>query len=278
MSTINTAAKKGFRSLFSVIAIASLLFAGTVATNAVHAQDKPTAVVQQADPDSKTYLLKRIYKKGEINRYKFSVNTTMTPPGSTEAIQIVMKMTAKETVKSADADGSYSVTQKFESAVMNTLGMDRDITSSLPVTTTTRDKDGKTTMKSEGGDPQAAQQIASMGGYSELAEKSIPKKPVKIGEEWETRSKLPAPDGSGDMEVTSTSKLVGKEILDGVKALKISTKATFSGTADATMEIIMFLEEKTGKPLKYTMDSDLEAQGIPMKMKVTMKIVVPEAK
>lgn len=278
MSINITSAKRGFQGLFSGFGIASLLFIGTVATNSVHAQDKPTAVVQQADADSKTYLIKRIYKEGEVNRYKYSLNMTMTPPGSTEAIQIVMKMTAKETVKSADADGSYSVTQQFESMVMNMLGMDRDMTSSLPVTTTTRDKDGKITTKSEGGDPQAAQQLATMGDFSEISEKSIPKKPVKIGEEWVIHFKHPLPNNSGDLEVTSTSKLVGVEILEGVKALKLSTKATFSGAADSTLEIIMFLEEKTGKPLKYIMDSDLEAQGIPMKMKMTMKIADREAK
>ena len=148
----------------------------------------------------------------------------------------------------------------------------------LPITTKTRDKDGKITTKSEGGDPQAAQQFASMGSYSELAEKAIPGKAVKIGEEWEIHSKLPSPDGSGEVEVVSTSKLVGKEILDGVKALKISTKVKTSGVADTTTETVIFIEEATGKPLKMTMDGDIEAHGIPMKMKMTMKVVVPEAK
>ncbi len=278
MSTKITAARRGFQVVLSGFAIASLLFVGTVGTNAAHAQEKPTELVQQAEPDSKTYLIKRVYKKGEVNRYKYSMNMTMTPPGSTDAIQIVMKMTAKVTVKSADADGSYSVIQQFESMVMNMLGMDRDMTSSLPVTTTTRDKDGKITTKSEGGDPQAVQQFASMRSYTELAEKAIPKKPVKIGEEWEIHSKLPAPDGSGEVEVVSTSKLVGKEILDGVKALKISTKVKTSGIADSTQESVIFIEEATGKPLKMTMDSDIEAHGVPMKMKMTMKIATPEAK
>ena len=244
MSTNITASKRGFQGLFSGIAIASLLFAGTVATNAVHAQEKPTAVVQQADADSKTYLLKRIYKKGEVNRYKYSMNMTMTPPGSTDAIQIAMKMTAKESVKSVEADGSYSITTQFESMVMNVLGMERDLTSSLPITTKTRDKDGKITTKSEGGDPQAAQHFASMGGYSELAEKAFPSKAVKIGEEWETHSKLPAPDGSGEVEVVSTSKLVGVEILDGVKALKISTKVKTSGLADSIQESVILLKKR----------------------------------
>ena len=273
-----TAAKKSFRGLFSGFAIASLLFVGTVATNAAHAQDKPTALVQQADADSKTYLLKRIFKKGEINRYKYSINMTMMPPGSTEEMQIAIKMTMKETVKSVEADGAYSVTTQFESMVMNLLGMESDRTSSLPITTKTRDKDGKITTKSEGGDPQAAQQFASMGSYSELAEKAIPGKAVKIGEEWETHSKVPSPDGSGEVEVVSTSKLVGKEILDGVKALKISTKVKTSGVADTTTETVIFIEEATGKPLKMTMDGDIEAHGIPMKMKMTMKVVVPETK
>ena len=278
MPTINTASQRGFRGLFSGFAITSLLFAGTVATNAAHAQEKATAVMQKADADSKTYLLKRVFKKGEINRYKFSMNMTMTPPGSTDAIQIVMKATSKETVKSAEADGAYSVTTQFESMVMNIQGMERDMTSSLPITTKKRDKDGKITTKSEGGDPQSAQQFASMGAYSELAEKAFPSKAVKIGEEWETHSKLPSPDGSGEVEVISTSKLVGKEILDGVKALKISTKVKTSGIADSTQESVIFIEEVTGKPLKMTLDSDIEAQGIPMKIKMTMKVVVPEAK
>ncbi len=278
MSTNITASKRGFQGLFSGIAIASLLFAGTVATNAAHAQEKATAVAQQVDDASKTYLLKRVYKKGEVNRYKYSMNMTMTPPGSTDAIQVVMKMISKESVKSAEADGSYSVTTQFESMVMNVMGMERDMTSSLPITTRTRDKNGKITTKSEGGDEQTSNHFASMEGYANLAEKAIPSKSVKIGEEWEIRSKVPAPDGSGEVELVSTSKLLGKEDVDGVKALKISTKVKTTGVVGSTQESVIFIEEATGRPLKMTMDGDIEAQGIPMKMKMTMKIADREAK
>ena len=73
----------------------------------------PAQAERRDGKDDTAYVVKRVYKTGDADRYKIVVKMNMEIP--TGPIEMLETMIMKETTKEAKADGSSTVTSEFES-------------------------------------------------------------------------------------------------------------------------------------------------------------------
>jgi hypothetical protein len=255
--------------LFCSALIASALAAATLPANPAFAQDAKA-------PDTTEYTLKkRVFKTGDVNRYKLAMKNHI---GEQE---ILLNILFKETTKDSKPTGEFTLVNQFESAVVNVGGNEQDISSLLPVVTVLRDKAGKLTTKTEGGNEQASAQISSMmQSLSTMQEAYLPKNPIKVGDKWKVSVSTPGPAG-GTTKTDGEATLVGSEIVGGVKSLKLKVISDVDNAASsvkAHSESTMNIDPDSGKLLKMLAKIDGTAAGMKMTQELEMTSLPPDKK
>ena len=253
---------------------ASLLFGNAALQRAFAQEDQPSAAGKK---DSKTYVLKRIYKKGETSRYAAKMNSTMASKNGKEPEETSGQFETKEYVKEANKDGSFTVSLEFVSAKMRMNNAEIDIVSKFPLITAKCDILGNISTTTDGGDPQFATFFKSIGGLTNT-DNSFPKKPVKIGEEWEKSERISSQDGKSDVETETIYRLLVAESLDGLKALKVISHSTTQGGDNSKDENTNWYEEKTGKLIKMVSSGKSGSPGNETTTTITVKYIQPNRK
>ncbi len=256
-------------ALTSLFALGALLTGGSPA-NAAQADEKK---------DDTTYTVKRVYKAGESDRYKFSTKVNMNNPAAGGLVEILTAMVVKETTKEAKDDGSVVSVSEFETAGVNFNGMDIDITTMMPKVTTSRDKNGKLDVKSEGGNEQVTSQMGELTKQiNSMSALLFPTKPVKAGDSWDldslTATKVPGTKVKGKVTFISA------DTVKGVKILKFKTVSDTTGDKDTKMhsEAVTLINFETGKPVSMTSKTDGDAAGGKISVEMTMKMLGPNEK
>lgn len=259
------------RSLSSVLAF-TVAFSGGVSLPGV-------ATAQAAARDSKDdalYTIKRVYKALDADRYRVGLKMNIESPNG--AIDMLETMVMKESTKAAKDDGTATSIFDFESASVTVNGMDIDITSMLPKITTTRDKNGKSDVKVEGGSEQLTAQMGDqVKQYTNFGAGFIPAKPVKVGDSWDVNA---ADFGGKDQNVKGKVTLVSVDTVKGVKVAKLKSVMDITSGTDTKMhsESTSLIDLATGKALSMTSKTDGDAGGGKISMEMTMKMLGPDDK
>jgi len=208
-----------------------------------------------AAPDE-TYSLKRVYKAGEIDKYKTVITMEAeNPPGT--AISFTYTILTTEKVLEVKPDGSTVVETRVDNAKVKIKDIDRELDDNSVVTVTI-DKNGKETKREGGGDDQRGASVKMLG----LARfSSMPPHALKTGEAW--KYEIPASDDKSP-KTTGSVTLIGKEKPEGggsevLKVKCFTTVTTPSKTGDTKLEMLstILVDPATGKPL----DVDVVGNG-----------------
>jgi hypothetical protein len=266
--------RKAAQTLSSLLAMTVI-----VGTGAVLVGVAPAQAGRRDEKDKTAYTIKRIYKTGEVDRYRLGFKMEMDNPESPVKTNGVMVM--KETTKEAADDGSSTVITEFDHAVMTVEGMDMDITSSLPKITVKRDRNGKTDVKSEGGAEAVADGEAdSSDQFREFADLSVgflPLKPVKVGESWEGKA-----TGFGPTDPNAKGKvtLVSVETVKGIKVGKIKAVIDMVDEMNNKVhsETLFLIDMATGKTLDLISKLTGDTPEGKISVEVTTKMLDPNDK
>jgi hypothetical protein len=251
------------------VVLATLLSGGALAAHPAVAQDTKAA-------DVAAYTMKkRVFTTGEVNRYKLAMKV------QTGGQDITVNMAFKETIKDAKPSGEFTILNEFESAMANIGGMEQDISTFLPTITVMRDKDGKLSNKTEGGNEQASAQISTMmQQLSTMQEPYLPKNPVKVGDKWKISVTAPGPAG-GTNKTEGEATLIGTEVVSGVKSLKLKVVADVDNKEKDTKahtESTLNLDPDSGKLLKMTTKLDGTAEGSKIGQEMEISLVPADKK
>jgi len=197
----------------------------------------PVASAQDA------YTIKRVYKAGEVDRYKVAVKVA----SSTLTVDITMTMTEK--TKEVKDDGTVIVTTSLDSGMMSMGGTDIPMPNEGQTFTVTMDKDGKI-VKQEGADNKSP--VGSM--MSMMRTNPTPSRALKVGEEV----KMDVPIGENKQKMAVTLTLLGVEKKSAeipVETLKVKSMADGaipipSGPQNVKVDTTSWFEVGTGKLLK----------------------------
>ncbi|MCW3096103.1 MAG: hypothetical protein JWL77_1721 [Chthonomonadaceae bacterium] len=262
------------RSLSSVLALTVALgvTGSLTGTTPVRAERRDTK-------DDTTYTLKRIYKTGEMDRYRLTTKINMDSPGGGGPIDVTTLMLMKDSTKEAKEDGSLTSISEFESASVTFNGMDLDITTMMPKVITTRDKNGKSNVKMEGGNEQVTSQIGDQLKQFTTAAASafLPPKPVKVGDTWDMMSDPSVPK---DQKINGKVTLVSVDTVKGKKVAKLKTVSDVTSGADTKIhtEATTLIDVETGKPLNATTKTSGNTNGSPVNIEMTLKMLGPDDK
>lgn len=263
--------------LLSRVRNATRLLASALALSAVVgvgvslAGGKPVYAARRDDKDTTAYTIKRVYKAGEVDRYKLTMK--MTGDGLEGPLDITSTLITKETTKEADDDGSYTVLFEIEKMTNTAEGMDMDVTDMLPKITMKRDKNGKKSVKTEGGaEDFTAGQDEEIKQFTEFSAAFLPGKPVKIGQSWEVDA-----SAFGDAKKTKKGKatLVSVETVKGVKLGKIRSEGDEIDEENRKMhsDIVLLIDMATGKTVSFTATGEGDALEGKVRMVMTMKML-----
>jgi len=111
--------------------------------------------------DAASYLIKRVYKAGEADRYQVTTRINVVQPNG-EPVELVWKLLFKEKIRETNKDGSSTSLSEFESGSLEASGMAIDLTGLLPSMTTVRAKNGAADVRMDGGDPQITEEMKVM--------------------------------------------------------------------------------------------------------------------
>lgn len=247
----------------------ALAIGGAFAAGPARAQDTNTS-------DTSEYTLKkRVFTAGDVNRYRLAMKVHSGDQDSTVNLQF------KETTKEAKPSGEFTLLNQFESAVATIGGTEQDIVSFLPMVTVIRDKGGKLSTKTEGGNEQAASQISSvMQSISTMQEAYLPKKPVKIGDTWKVSVATPGPDGA-TTKTEGDATLVGTEVVSGIKSVKLKVIADVNNKGSDVKghtESVMNLDPASGKLVKMSAKVDGTAMGMKITQEIEVSLLAPDSK
>jgi predicted RNA-binding protein with TRAM domain len=211
-----------------------------------------------------TYTLsKRVFKAGEVSRYKLDVKANID--GKDAA---TVSLTFKVTTRSVKPNGEFTLVNQIETATSTMDGKEQDISAFMPTVTVSRDKAGKVSSKSEGGNPQAAEQIASLlQALATIHDAYIPKDPVKLGDKWKVSINTPGTDGSGATKAEGEATFADTEVLMGVKSikLKVITDIVTENSDDKTHSVsTLNIDPASGKLLKVSAKADGTSMGMKM--------------
>lgn len=221
----------------------------------------------QTDPSKAdtTYSVQRVYKAGDVDRYKISLRLVSNGP-QTDGKDFVMSvnMLMKETIKAITPEGTVTTVDEFEQANSDINNQHFDMTTLMPKVTQSRDKAGHTDVKTEGGNPQVTPQGVKMAqttsGFQAVF---LPAKPVKVGDTWTADGSSLAADPTA--KAIFTVKLESVETLNGVTILHLKAVADITGgkIPDAKMrdEVTLLVDAKTGKSIKMLSKTDGTAGG-----------------
>lgn len=252
------------RSLTCVLMLTAALGMGdTLPLSSVHA-------APQGQKEATPYTLQRVYKEGEIDRYKIEFKIGLE--SAANPMEAVLNLLDKETTKTATPDGVSKVVAEFESATMQAEGMEEDLTAHLPKVTTTRLKNGKTETKTEGGDPNPDDDMGEMIlVFLRWNTLFLPPKPVKIGESWEVNA---APFGTKDGKALGKATLVSVEPIQGIEVAKIKAVADMVDEQKQKVHItsVLLVERATGKVLDllYKIESNTDEGKIHFQVRTHM--------
>jgi hypothetical protein len=269
--TLLRTARSLSRTLCSALALTVALTAGASLVGVT-----PVQAARRDDKDEATYIIKRIYKAKDTDKYRIYVKMNMDIPGS--PVDMVETMLMTETTREATDDGAFDVASVFESASVTVNGMKTDITGMMPKFIMTRDKNGKTDIKLEGGNEaftgQAGDQVKQI---TDASSKFLPKKPVKVGDSWD----LDAADfGAAGQTVKGKSTLVSVETVKGKKVGKIKSTMDITGQMGLQMhsDTTVLMDMATGKALSVISKSEGDVGGGKMTMEMALRLLGPEDK
>lgn len=269
VQTVRTAS----RNLPSLLALTAALGVGVSVVGVTTAQ-----AVRRDAKDDTTYTFKRVYKAGETDRYRLSTKMNINNPQTGGPMDIVTTMLLKDLTKEAKDDGASVSISEFESAAVTINGMDLDITTMMPKVITTRDKNGKSDVKMEGGNEQVTAQMGDqMKQYTNFGGASLPAKPVKVGDSWDVN----AMDlGAKGQNVKGKVTLISVDTVKGVKVAKMKTVMDIADAKDTKMhsESTTLIDVATGKALNLTSKTDGDTPGGKMSIEITMKLLGPDDK
>lgn len=247
--------------------LASAFAAGACIAYPALAQDTKAA-------DTTAYTLaKRVFKTGDVNRYKLGMKVHL---GDMESI---VNLLFRETIQDAKPGGEFTALNQFETASANIGGSEQDLMAFLPTVTVMRDKAGKLTNKTEGGIDAASAQISGMmQSLSTMQEAYLPKTPVKFGDKWKVSVSTTGPAG-GAQKSAGEATLVGTEIIGGVKSYKLKVIAEVDNKEQdvkAHTESTMNLDPDSGKLLKMLSKVDGTAGGMKVSQELELNLVPTE--
>jgi hypothetical protein len=180
------------------------------------------------------------YKKGDTYKYTFHAVTKQTMGMSGMTIPVDVDMTANESivVNSVDPSGTADLAITLSNmSIKTSAGGTTNTTTGTPDTTVDVKvaSDGRITSLNGttvgGGNPFTA--FTGMGGFFMSA--VLPPNPVKVGDTWTKDYDQTNPDGSGAVHVTSKSKYLRDETVNGTKSAVVET--TSSSTIDMTIDM-----------------------------------------
>jgi hypothetical protein len=177
------------------------------------------------------------YHAGDVHRYSFHSTATENIDTGATTIPVTIDMSAQETVtvQSVDSSGVADLSVALSSIVVK--GQADGVTNSttgltLPPQEIKIAADGRLLsvngISSEGGFP------FGMGTGGDLVSAVLPDTPVKPGDTWSKDYDQANPLGSGPIHVTSKSKYLRDESLQGVNAAVVET--TSNAAVDFTID------------------------------------------
>jgi len=265
--------RNAYRNLSSVLALTAAIGVGGCLLGSA-----PVLAERRDAKDDATFTLKRVYKTGDTDRYRVTTKVNTDIPGA-GLVDISMTMVMKDSTKEAKEDGSLTSISEFESASVDFNGMEIDLTAMMPKVISTRDKNGKSDVKMEGGNEQITSQIGDQIKQFNMsaAAAMLPSKPVKVGDSWEMPSDLA---GAKDQKVVGKVTLVSVETIQGKRVAKLKTVSDATGAGDTKIhtEATTLIDVETGKAINTTTKTDGNANGSPLKIEMTMKLLGPDEK
>jgi len=203
------------------------------------------------DPNAPISVPQRAYHVGDVDHYQYNVVMTTRDPqagGNDRVVKYALLL--KETVKEVAADGTVTLAEEAEKAVVSADNAELDVTAMMPTITQIRSTQGGFQFKVEGRDAQLMDLVMPMMMQVSRAQGDvIPSRAVKAGSVWRfTRS------DSADTRTTGSGSLEAIESLNGVKALKLNGTSDMSGIgAQSTKrrdQATVWADAQTGKTLK----------------------------
>ncbi len=231
--------------------------------------------------DETTYTLKRVYAKGDKNRYKLSINIKSDNPALNGGMGIVMLML--EQVKSVKDDGAVQVNTEFEEATLKLGDNETDMSSMMPKVIQTFDAKGNIVkVETEGGSgPFASGGDNQLQMFSNTQTNYLPEKPVKVGDSWDFETSIASSDGKAPKtKAKGKATLLGKETVKGIETLKIKTEVSSELPKETAgggrMSILMtnYVDAKTGRPVRS--EGNITGAGGPLgsaKIEMTMELL-----
>ena len=180
---------------------------------------------------SQPHSLSLAFKAGDTYKYKYHATSKQTAGMSGMTIPIEIDMTASETVtvKSVDASGVADLSIVLSDFSLKTVsGGVTNTTTGLPSNSVDVKIHGDGTVVSiNGGDLMAGSPLAAFagvgGGYFIAA--VLPDHSVKVGDTWSKTYDQKDPNGSAAVHITSSSKYLRDETMNGVTAAVVETKS-----------------------------------------------------
>jgi hypothetical protein len=262
------------------------LFSFVLATGALTLASYHAHALYRQAADTTEYTLKRVFKEGDVDRYKLAVHTTINAPQAGGEVNIDLTLTMKETTKEVKPDGAVKLVEEFEEAhgkFTSPMGeQEADLKRMMPKITQIRDKKGAVDVKTEGGNAMLSGQIAGMIENMARAEiASLPSKAVKVGESWKIESNPEVEKATGG-KTTGDVTLISTETIDGIKTLKLKavtdTEVKEQGGGKMRGEVVSNVDARTGKAVRLTSKADGEVGGNKISATVEARLVTGDDK
>jgi hypothetical protein len=202
-----------------------------------------------------TYLLKRVYRAGEVEKFKTTLNIESGMEAGAQQVKLLVTILGSDTVKEVKSDGSVVLETKLEKSTLTVGGNERELPGSGQTLTTVLDKDGVIVPDKNAapGERGPAQMLAFTRAHP------FPDKSLKVGDEhkFERETK---DDGKVVSSVKGTMTLVGFERqsvdvpADSVK-VKVVVDATVpaqEGTQKIHIDGHYWVESGTGRVVAQT--------------------------
>jgi hypothetical protein len=198
-----------------------------------------------------TVNLKRVYKTGEVDKYKTVMTINAKNPQDGKDFKFVATILTTDTTELVTADGSATIKTLLDDVTLNVNGREESPGGTGVVITTTLDKSGLVKEQTGASEPGSRLGVILAMTRALVA----PDKPLKIGEE--IKLDYPAA-GTKDGRVKGTLKLVSREPKsDSIpgESLKIETKldvplGAAAGGKPVKINSTGFIEQASGKIYK----------------------------
>ena len=178
------------------------------------------------------------FKSGDTYKYKFHATSKQTIGMSTMTVPVQVDMSATETVKvnSVDSSGVADLTITMGDFTLKYVSSGVTTTTTGMPTTSVEIKlrpDG-TPVNINGNEMMAGSPMTAFGGLGGgfFIAAVLPDHAVKAGDTWTKNYDQTDPKGPGTVHITSSSKYLRDETVNGISAAVVETKS--NGTIDLT--------------------------------------------